>query len=584
MTDAPVRQQLAAILAADVVSYSRLMERDEKGTLARLKNIRDEVVAPLVAEQGGRIFKTTGDGILCIFAAAAAAVECAFAIQAAVGAAEEAADDDARICFRIGVHLGDVLVDGEDVYGDGVNVAARLEAEAEAGGVCISGTAHDTLRGELGEKFADAGMHRLKNIARPIHIWRWQGSGGAPDAIATAGAGSAPTLAILPIACPGADTEAEALAEGIADDLTSTIARRTGVEVLAGSLRPAFSEAAGDLAALRGLGADYVLTGTLRRNGARIRLSAELLETAGGRQIWSDRYDREMDDPFALQDELTNAIGMAVRTSMNAYEGRQLGDAAPETLSDEQCRAKAAEHFYHFTAEGFQIAGRYLDAVLARNPRDAIALAMKAFSIGFGWMTRIRALPERKAAEVLDMAERAVQLNRSSDYVFTIRGLLALVLLGDAEAAIADARQALSISPHYAIAIALLGDALCYAGRSEEGIPLLRRAIDANPRDPANFARYWMLAMAYFGREEYEAALTEIEHALRLSREMPVFFLAQAAILQLLGRTEEASAVVAGIKQRHPAATIANIHQPRYTDPAIRVRYLDALRAAGLDE
>jgi adenylate cyclase len=578
-------RRLAAILAADVVGFSHMMEADEAGTLTRLRSARADVFEPAVSERGGRIVKTTGDGFLVEFASAVDAVRCAIGIQEAMAA------QDTGLTFRIGINLGDVVVDGDDIFGDGVNIAARLEALAPPGGVSIAGNVAEQITGKIAAKFVDLGEKRVKNISRPINVWQWSPETG-PERGASAGLpvrsadrGRNPVVVVLPFAALAGDADVTALSEGLADDLTIALSKRRGIEVLARSATAALKIPVRDLPAARAAtGADYVLTGSLRRSGARLRVNAELAETSSGAQLWSNRYDEEWGDVFALEDALTDRIATAIRSAMNANEGRLHGDRPESALTNAERRARAAQHFYSFTAAGFVAAEQLLDAALANAPDDAMALSMQAFCLmmqGFFGSYRVN---EQTAQRALAMAARAVELDRNSDYAYETRGLLALHLRGDCQAALADARRALALNPQYALAIQLEGEALIYGGAPEEGIQLVGKAISYDLRDPTNFYRHSILAMGRFILGDYTGALAESDQAAQGAFEMPLFDLARAAILVQLGRQDAAEQAMARILVRWPDMTAATIQLPPFHRAEDRERYLEALRRAGIPE
>lgn len=580
------RRRLAAIFAADVVGFSRMMEADEAATLALLRAARGEVFDPAFADHGGRVVKMTGDGFLVEFGSAVDAVRCALAVQEALAARGR------EITFRIGINLGDIVAEGDDIYGDGVNVAARLEALAPPGGIAIAGAVHEQITGKVATDFAEAGEQRVKNISRPIRVWRWPPEAAVGDD-ATAGDLSAvtgprgrnPVVVVVPFAGPAGDAEVAGLADGLADDLTSALSRRRGIDVVARGVTAGAAAQTRDLTALReSTGAHYVLTGSLRRSGGRLRVNAELVETGSGAPVWSSRYDHEWGDVFALEDALTEGIASAIRSAMAAYDGRRYGDRPESALSNAERRAKAAQHFYRFRAADFAAAERLLDAVLADDPDDAMALSMQAFCLMFGGWLGVGKQSEERAERALAMAARAVELDRGSDYAYMTRGLIALHLRRDCPAALADARQALAIDPQYLLAIQLRGDALIHAGKPEEGMPLIERAIDLDPDDPTNFYRYWLLAIGRFIAGDDAGALDAIERAEQGALEIPLFALTRAAILERLGRHEDAGAVIARILARWRDATVRGIQKPPFQRAEDRDRFLDALRAAGLPE
>ena len=577
-------RRLAAILVADVVGFSAMMEADEAATLALLRSVRTEVLDPAIIERGGRIFKTTGDGLLVEFDSAVDAVRCAIGVQEAIASRE------APIALRIGINLGDIVVQDDDIFGDGINVAARLEALAPPGGVAIAGNVEEQITGKIAATFTDLGERRFKNISRAIRVWQWSPSaaatGGALTGVA-AGAepGRNPVIVVLPFAGPAGDTDIEGLSEGLADNLTTALSRRRGIEVVARGAAAGLKALARDLPAVRAeTGADYLLSGSLRRSGTRFRVNAELVDTRSGAPVWSSRYEDEWGDVFVLEDKLTESIATAIRSAMNAFDGRRYGDRPEGALSNAERRAKAAQHFYRFTPTHFAAAERLLDEVLAEDANDAMALSMQAFCITYQGFFEIGGLDEKAVPRALAMAARAVELDRDSDFAYQTRGRLALYLRGDCQGALADARQALSLNPQYPLAIQFEGEALTFSGRPEQGIPLIERTIASDQRDPTNFYRYLILAIGHFTIGNHDDALTAIARAVQGAMDLPMFDLAKAAILAASGRRDEAREVIGHLLVRWPDASIMTIQQQPFERIEHQRRYLEALREAGLPD
>jgi adenylate cyclase len=314
---APARK-LAAIVSADVAGYSRLMGRDEAGTLQRLKAHRSELIDALIDKHGGRIVKTTGDGLLLEFPSVVAAVECCIAVQMGMVERNEGINDDA-IRFRIGVHLGDVIVDDDDIYGDGVNIAARLQEIGDVGGIAISRDAHNSVDGRIEAQFTDGGDHELKNIAKPVQVWRWEpaAAGIAATSPQTESdplyLSDKPSIAVLPFDNMSGDPEQEYFADGITEDIITELSRFREFLVIARNSTFAYKGAAMDLTAVAGeLNARYMVEGSVRKAGNRVRVTAQLIEGASNTHLWADRFDGELTDIFALQDEITSAIVAAV--------------------------------------------------------------------------------------------------------------------------------------------------------------------------------------------------------------------------------------------------------------------------------
>jgi TolB-like protein len=350
MAEERTQRRLAAILAADVVGYSRLMEADEAGTLAALKSRRKNVLDPLLARHRGRIVKTTGDGVLVEFASAVNAVQCAIELQKEMTAANGGVPDDRQIWLRIGVNLGDVVVEGSDLFGDGVIVAARLEALADSGAICVSGKVHDEVRGKLALAFEDLGEREIKNIARPIRVFQIRG-GPAPSADVAAGIASSskPSIAILPFINMSGDPEQQYFSDGITEDIITELSRYRSLLVIARNSCFQFRGSWVDLPAVRrALGVRYIVEGSVRKAGNRIRVTAQLIDAVSQSHLWAEKYDREIEDIFAVQDEVTHAVAATL-------EGRVAASGV------EQARRKPTKDWvaYDYFLQGRERVDRY---------------------------------------------------------------------------------------------------------------------------------------------------------------------------------------------------------------------------------
>lgn len=332
MSEQRVQRRLAAILAADVVGYSAMMGRDEVGTLARLMACRENIIDPSFARYGGRIVKIMGDGLLVEFASAVDAVQSAQEVQSAMAVHNADKSESDRMMFRVGINLGDVIVDGDDIHGDGVNIAARLEGISDPGGICISDNVHHQVRGKIDSNFDDLGLQDLKNIAEPVHVY------GLTKLSAPATSTPLPlpdklSIAVLPFQNMSGDAEQEYFADGIAEDIITALSRFHWFFVIARNSSFSYKGTSPDIRDVaRDLGVQYVLEGSVRKGGNRVRITAQLIDATTGNHIWADRYDRELHDVFAVQDEITEAITGAVAPSFVAAEARRASGKAPENL------------------------------------------------------------------------------------------------------------------------------------------------------------------------------------------------------------------------------------------------------------
>ncbi len=381
VTPERVARRLSAILAADVVGYSRLMGADEIGTLARLKAVRDQLIDPAIAEHHGRIVKTTGDGWLVEFASVVDAVDGAVKLQRAMAARNAAIADDRRIVLRIGVNLGDVIVDGDDIFGDGVNVAARLEAMAEPGGVLVSQTVRDSIAGKLDAEFVDNGERTFKNIAQPIRVWSWPDRlSDAEHTVAAEDRDRKPHVVVSAFEARR-DDETD-LADGIRDELAASFARQTGLVVTTD----------------RGA-ADYEIRGSVRLAGRRCRVSAQLIATDGDKQIWAERYDEEYLDPFQVQDRCVHRIAMSVRRRIATDDAGKLADQNIGQMSVEQLMSLSGGTFFTPTKAAWLEAGAIAEQVLQRGQGSFMALAMAAAGAGMAEMLFGFRVPDDRTIE-----------------------------------------------------------------------------------------------------------------------------------------------------------------------------------------
>jgi len=332
-----MERRLAAILAADVVGYSRLMGMDEAGTLRRLKALRRDLVQPKIAEHKGRVVKLMGDGLLAEFPSVVEAVQCAARIQEEIGGRDPGASEAERIRLRIGVNLGDVIVEGSDIYGDGVNVAARLEGLAEPGGVCISGHVFDAIDGKLALACEDIGARQVKNIAKPVHVYRLTLAGGPTPAERAAGPFQLldrPSIAVLPFTNLSGDREQEYFSDGITEDIITELSRFRALFLIARNSSFAFKSRSENVKNIaRELGVEYIVEGSVRKSGSRVRITAQLIEADSGNHLWAERYDRNMEDIFAVQDEVTQAIVAALPGRVDAAAVEQGRRRPTESLT-----------------------------------------------------------------------------------------------------------------------------------------------------------------------------------------------------------------------------------------------------------
>jgi TolB-like protein/class 3 adenylate cyclase len=583
-----IERRLAAVLAADVVGYSRLMERDERGTFERLKRHRNEVVEPLVAEHGGRIFKFTGDGALCEFRSIVDAVACALLIQAGVGARENEVPDEARIRFRIGINLGDIITEPDgDIYGDGVNVAARLEGIAEPGSVWISGTAYDHLQGKLECGFEDLGERAIKNLERPVRVYRVV-PGGAGRAVVTHEARplalpDRPSIAVLPFTNMSPDAEQEFFADGITEDITTALCKFRGFFVIARNTMFTYKGRSVDLRALgRELGVRYVLEGSVRKAGARVRVTAQLIEAATGNHLWAERYDRELADIFAIQDEITTGVVGSIGPELLAAEHARASRKPPQSLDAWECVIRALFQSSQQSEEGSSNALALLDRAIAADPGYAQALGMKAWILVFrafqGWEEMGAALGQAKT-----LIARAVTADADEPWPYLAQGMVGYATR-DNGLAVTALQRAVTLNPNFVNAHGLLGIAHAFGGRADEAIACIDKAVRLSPRDTflSDFHLYY--AFAHFQAARYEHCLSYAQqsHGMRPGHPYPLVL--GAACAGHLGRAETAAALMRDLKSILPIVSTGWIEATTpYVLAEDRARLIEGLRRAGLE-
>jgi len=472
MAEERVQRRLAAILAADVVGYSRLVRADEEATLAALKGIRKDIIDPKIANHHGRIVKLMGDGMLAEFGSAVDAVRNAVEVQRAVAEHQSDLPDDRRIQFRVGINLGDVVIDGDDIQGDGVNVAARLEALADPGGVCISGAVHEQVRDRIDVPFEDLGEQEVKNIDRPVRVWRW-----TSDTSATSSGPAAtdkllrlpdkPSIAVLPFEDLSADKDQEYFADGIAEDIITALSRNRGVFVIARNSSFTYKGAAVDVKRVgQELGVRYVLEGSVRKAGSRVRITAQLIDAATGNHVWAERYDRELEDIFAVQDEITQNIVATIGPELASAEMQRARRKDPSSLDAWDCTIRAMWHFARATHGDMEEARRFALRAIEMDPGTAPAFGILAFTHLRGVVNGWSKTPSQSIQEAYEAARKAVALDGRDANAHWALGT-ANLFRRRFEDAFSSYETAIDLDPNNAAAHGGLGSALAYAGRTE---------------------------------------------------------------------------------------------------------------------
>jgi adenylate cyclase len=586
----PIERRLAAILAGDVVGYSRLMGVDEVGTLRALKAIRRELADPAIAAHHGRIVKTTGDGILIEFPSVVDAVACAVAIEEGMVARNAGVPEDKRIVFRIGINIGDIIVDEADIHGDGVNIAARLEALAEPGGICLSDDAYRQVRGKIDAAFSDMGEQALKNIAQPVRTWHLA-IGGEPGSQADTPAKpqlslpDKPSIAVLPFQNMSGDPEQEYFADGMVEELTAALSRVRSFFVIARNSSFAYKGRAVNVKQVgHELGVRYVLGGSVRKAGGRVRITAQLVEATTGNQIWSDRYDGAIEDIFDLQDRITESVVGAIHPSILLAEIERTKRKRPESLDAYDCVLRAFPHVWALDPAANALALGHLNRAIEIESDYPLALSMSAWCQAQKAIYQWTLLPDEAKAEALRLAKLAGDMNNDDPMVLTML-CAAHSVVGDLDMASALIEKALALDPNSAIAWNRSGWVNHYFMRPEVAIVQFQRAMRLSPFDPMNFNCLFGIGGAHWVAGRYDEALFWIRKGSLEHPPMVAIVRIMAACLVRLGRISEAREMVRQRRDDYPDLTISNVIATiPFRDADFVRRYVEDLRKAGLPE
>jgi TolB-like protein/class 3 adenylate cyclase len=584
-----VERRLAAILAADVAGYSRLMGADEAGTARRLREHR-EAVTPIVTEHGGRIVKTTGDGLLLEFPSVVAAVECAVAMQTLMAERNAGLGEDERMLFRIGVNLGDVLIEGDDILGDGVNIAARLEGIADPGGICVSGSAFDHVRGKVAVEFTDLGEQRLKNIARPVRTYAVNmGADGVEPAVDGSPQSRAPRLSIvvLPFANLGGDKTQDYFVDGITESLTTDLSRMPDAFVIARNTAFTYKGTAVDMKQLgRELGVWYALEGSVQRSGDRLRVNVQLVDAESGAHLWAERFDKPLADIFDMQDEIVARLAGALSTQLVAAEARRAQRTAHPDSMDLYFQGLACAN-KGWSPEYLEQARGFLERALVLDPGNIEAMVGRArveTMRGSNFTSDDRAARLAAAEAILTKAlSLAPEHALAHAYVGYVQ-----ILTNRAVEGVAECERALALDRNLAVAHGFIGVAKHVTGRGEETEAHVREALRVSPRDTSAYAWLGIAGLAKLALGADEEAVARFRRAIESNRNAPIAHFFLAAALAQLGRLEEARVATAAALALDPTFTISRLRagasSENQTYLARRERVFDGLRKAGVPE
>jgi adenylate cyclase len=583
MAEARVERRLAAILAADVVGYSRLMGINEEGTLAALKTHQRELIDPKIAEHRGRIVKTTGDGALVEFASAVDAVRCALEIQRAMSERSAAIPEDRRIDFRIGINVGDIIIDEGDVYGDGVNIAARLEGIADRGGICISDDTFRQVRDKIDVGFEDVGEHQLKNIERPVRVYRVQFGKTAQRAEKASASTKRPSIAVLPFKNMSGDPEQEYFADGMVDEIVTGLSRIKWLSVVSRNSsylfknRPATMKDVGAT-----LGVRYVLEGSVRKSGNRVRITAQLIDAETDAHLWAEQYDRLLEDVFALQDEITMCVVGAIEPSVRKAEIDRIKRQRPDSFTAYDLLLQSQQFVFAGMPAEAAKAITLLEQALKLEPNYSAAHAY------LSWCLHARfgrgGLREEDRLAAVDHARAAVALGNDDATTLAIAALVLAYDGHDVSTALKVFDRALELSNCNVFALCFNAAILAWIGRSELAIERAQRALRLGPFDSLIWRAHHALSIAYFDSHRYGDAADSARSVIAANSAYSIPRAILAAALVRLGRLDEARAAARTVLEHEPSFTIHGTARYSELEPAVFRPMADAWREAGLPE
>jgi len=592
------QRKLAAIVAADVVGYSRLMGRDESGTLARLRKNRSEHLDPVLAKYGGRLVKLTGDGALVEFASAVDALSMAIEFQQAMAEANSDQPADSALTFRMGLHLGDLIVDGDDLYGDGVNIAARLEGETPAGGILISRNVRDAVAGRVKATFEDLGGLSLKNIERPVRAFRvhweaseWQVPVTSEPTVAPATSPQVPlplpdkpSIAVLPFQNMSGDPEQDYFADGMVEEIITALSRFKSLFVIARNSSFTFKGRALDIKEVgRSLGVRYVLEGSVRKASGKVRITGQLVDAVTGAHVWADRFERDLTDVFALQDDVTVAVVSAIQPKLLQTEIAMATRRRPENLTAYDFYLRAMQQFYLWTRESLAEAMRLAHRALDLDPQFGLVAALAGAFHTQNVLAGYAIDPQFERKEAARLLRLALSVDDSDPETLAWASVISAIMVGDCESEIEIADRAVALNPSSYWAWNCRGWTYRVAGLAEEAVQSFERAIRLSPVDPLLHVTFAAMGYAFIELRRFDEAIAAGKKA---QRQFPSYaagaYRCLASAFAHLGRDAEAREAAARVLEIDPTFTISGwIARGGQSNSKLLI---EGLRNAGLPE
>jgi TolB-like protein/class 3 adenylate cyclase len=595
LTGERVERRLAAVLAADIAGYSLLMGRDEEGTLSQLKAFRKTLVDPKIALHRGRIVKTTGDGMLVEFASAVDAARCAVEVQRGVAVQNVGVPPDIRIQFRVGIHVGDIIFDDNDIFGDGVNIAARLEGIAEPGGICISDDAQRQIRGKLDSPFEDMGPQNLKNIAEPMRTWRLNSDANASAYLSPGRSAEAaklpalpdkPSIAVLPFQNMSSDPEQEYFADGIVEDIITALSRYHALFVIARNSSFTYKGRAVDVKQVgRELGVRYVLEGSVRRVLDRVRVTGQLIDALTGAHLWADRFDGALKDIFELQDDITLRVVGAIAPKLEQAEIVRAMRKPTESLDGYDYYLKAMSNFHKAGREDISEALRLFQKAIEFDDNFSSAYGMAAWCYARRKMNGWADEGSSEGLEAERLAGRAVKCGNDDAVALAGSGIAIGYMFADFDRAVSLMDRAQALNPNLAMAWHLGGWIRCFIGQQDLAVEHLERAVRLSPVDPQRPGMLAAIAAAHFAAGRFDVASSLAKTAMLEQSNNFIAALVAAGANAMAGNLDTATSAMERVRKLDPNF---RLHKVKYRlpnrQPEALARWEDALRRAGLPE